>query len=962
MLEQDEKRVKHVHSEFSNLIEEGHAEIFSAVDGSKDDIEKELESLNLKLTPDFAHYATIGQVGCALSHLKIWENIKKSGIKSCIIFEDDALLVEDYVTNLQHLEKELSQTWDFVNLFTHPQHSHVKNRKEIPGKMQLLNRIPTWGTVGYIISLSGVKKLLDIFAQTGIYAPIDVMIQDVLDGMISYNLKHDLVTTIGQLTESGKEKDLLHSNVWNTKSYKKYLQEQNKNRVYFSHEKAVISSKNLSESSLEVPYDAEYTPGRTTFNLKSRAPQKGDHLNFQLSLTIPSSFLEGVLLRFSVRSHYRGLEYAGRMAYSLCINQKEIFHEKVGFFNQENVVSLIIPHRPESGILELELGLKVLTDCEDWNWGPISKITVSDFSIEEMHDYQAYFLSTSSPYSVSKINEESSDLKKLIQQFASTGESVDVFIPGGNRGDGLIYQGAFKLFRKFGLKYNILPYRYNNVIEEFDDQPIDSKILLILGSGGFSSAYNLMVEIVPEIVKKYSSAFILPSSFDISCGPVKKFLEQLPEHVSVFCRERKSFEDLSSILPKHRLFLDHDTALEFDYSKWIKRGTGVLHAFRDDKESSEIQLPIGNQDISAGPDSQWKELLDIISQYSIVHTNRAHVSIAAAKMSKEVHIYPSSYFKQKEIFSFSLSNFQHVVFHKQDNTKSLEKKGSKFYLSGKTHNDATFTQVIKNSIEYLKTASDDPRKKVVALLDNKYEAKKFCKSFDLKFPKHIALFSNFDAIQKQDLPSNFVLKPIWGHTNKGVFLLENIEDSFYDILRKKEYSWKDLQKAFSDEHQVGSGSILIEELLYEANPNYVIPFDYKFHVFRGEVEVIMQRDVNQGPNTQDWQFKFYDRNWKEINNPLNESNINHELPIPKRAEEMLTIVKKLSLAIPIPFVRIDLYESPNGIYFGEFTFHPGNHWLWKDAWQKRFGKKYLEAYSNIKDYKKECTEIYSLFK
>ena len=140
------------------------------------------------------------------SHLKIWKNIKKSGIKSCIIFEDDVLLVEDYVTNLQHLEKELSQTWDFVNLFTHPQHSHVKNRKEIPGKMQLLNRIPTWGTVGYIISLSGVKKLLDIFAQTGIYAPIDIMIQDALDGMISYNLKHDLVTTIGQLTELGKEK------------------------------------------------------------------------------------------------------------------------------------------------------------------------------------------------------------------------------------------------------------------------------------------------------------------------------------------------------------------------------------------------------------------------------------------------------------------------------------------------------------------------------------------------------------------------------------------------------------------------------------------------------------------------------------------------------------------------------------------------------------------------------------
>ena len=85
--------------------------------------------------------------------------------------------------------------------------------------------------------------MLDIFAQTGIYAPIDIMIQDALDGMISYNLKHDLVTTIGQLTESGKKR----SPTFQCLEYK-IIQEiftrTEQNRVYFSHEKAVISSKN----------------------------------------------------------------------------------------------------------------------------------------------------------------------------------------------------------------------------------------------------------------------------------------------------------------------------------------------------------------------------------------------------------------------------------------------------------------------------------------------------------------------------------------------------------------------------------------------------------------------------------------------------------------------------------------------------------------------------------------------
>ena len=103
-----------------------------------------------------------------------------------------------------------------------------------------------------------------------------------------------------------------------------------------------------------------------------------------------------------------------------------------------------------------------------------------------------------------------------------------------------------------------------------------------------------MVEIVPEIVKKYSSAFHYPhhSTFRY---PVKKLLEQLPEHVSVFV-ESARVSRLVIHTSEASIILDHDTALEFDYSKWIKRGTGVLHA-RD--ISFEIQLPIGNQDIYA---------------------------------------------------------------------------------------------------------------------------------------------------------------------------------------------------------------------------------------------------------------------------------------------------------------------------------------------------------------------------
>jgi len=665
LLERDAQRVTHINMEFSEMIQDNQISIFPAVDGEKDDLQEKLKNLEIDVAPDFAGRATSGQVGCAISHMMLWSELKESDTKRCVVLEDDVSLTENYRHNLEVVLSELPSEWEFVLLFTHPEHSHIKNRKEIPGKMQLLNRIPTWGTVGYLISKTGVDKFLSRFSQTGIYAPIDIMIQDSLAEMKSYNLKNDLVLTVGQLTESDEDKELMKSNVWQSNTYKQILRKMNPDQIYISNKQAEIKSQNVLVDSAEVGFFVQTEQYSTTFHLEDRAPSKGDRVSFHLSIPVPSDFLDNLLLRFSIRSHYQGLEYSGRMSYSFHMNEKEIFHENVGQFNKVNNVSLIIPKRPDSGLLELELRLDVMRDCEDWNWGPISKITAGDFSIETVENYDSYYLSTTSPYSINLIRHESSELKSLIQELASTGELIDVFIPGGNRGDGLIYQGAFKLFRQFGLKYNLLPYRYNNVLEEFVDQPRDANTLLIMGSGGFSHGFNLMVEIVPELVKKYALVYILPTTFDITYTPVKKFLEELPEHVSVFCREQKSHSDLIEIIPPQRLFLDHDTAFEFDYSKWMKGGHGVLNAFRDDKESSAIQLPIGNQDVSTGPDSQWKELLDIISQYSVIHTNRAHVSIAAALMGKETHIYPSSYFKQKEIFRYSLSNRKNVKFHSE---------------------------------------------------------------------------------------------------------------------------------------------------------------------------------------------------------------------------------------------------------------------------------------------------------
>jgi hypothetical protein len=46
------------------------------------------------------------------------------------------------------------------------------------------------------------------------------------------------------------------------------------------------------------------------------------------------------------------------------------------------------------------------------------------------------------------------------------------------------------------------------------------------------------------------------------------------------------------------------------------------------------------------------------------------------------------------------------------------------------------------------------------------------------------------------------------------------------------------------------------------------------------------------------------------------------LPIPAQFEKMKKLAKKLSA--PFPYVRVDFYNPPDKIIFGELTFFPGS--------------------------------------
>ena len=55
--------------------------------------------------------ATMGAVGCSLSHIEIWKKFLKSGARHCLVMEDDAIITETSLAIINKLVPKLPKEW-----------------------------------------------------------------------------------------------------------------------------------------------------------------------------------------------------------------------------------------------------------------------------------------------------------------------------------------------------------------------------------------------------------------------------------------------------------------------------------------------------------------------------------------------------------------------------------------------------------------------------------------------------------------------------------------------------------------------------------------------------------------------------------------------------------------------------------------------------------------------------------
>lgn len=188
----------------------------------------------------------------------------------------------------------------------------------------------------------------------------------------------------------------------------------------------------------------------------------------------------------------------------------------------------------------------------------------------------------------------------------------------------------------------------------------------------------------------------------------------------------------------------------------------------------------------------------------------------------------------------------------------------------------------------------------------------------------IGVWDNPNDIDFDALPDKFVLKC---NHNSGLGMCICTDKSKLDFEKVK----RELKRGLKQDYYLTNREwpyknvprkIICEEFIAdEASEKNGGLVDYKLYCFNGYVDSVM---ACIDRNTGDTKLYFFDEEWnlKRINPRGKEAPEDFTLPRPKKLAEMFEIARKLSKGHP--YLRVDLYECNDKIYFGELTFFPAS--------------------------------------
>ncbi|KAA6347105.1 hypothetical protein EZS27_005398 [termite gut metagenome] len=204
-----------------------------------------------------------------------------------------------------------------------------------------------------------------------------------------------------------------------------------------------------------------------------------------------------------------------------------------------------------------------------------------------------------------------------------------------------------------------------------------------------------------------------------------------------------------------------------------------------------------------------------------------------------------------------------------------------------------------------------------AQLADKYAVRSFVAEKGLS---HILtkLYGHWDKVYQinfDELPDQFVLKCNFG-CGMNVICFDKGQLDFQEV-KSQLNSWMEITKfAVAEPHYSKIEKCIIGEELIK-DEYFDLPTDYKFMCINGEPHHILVVSEREGHS---YKLYTYSLNWEKLDLLKDIYKHDKNIPKPKNLEKMIDYACILSTEFD--FVRVDLYDTGDKVFFGEMTFTP----------------------------------------
>lgn len=244
-----------------------------------------------------------------------------------------------------------------------------------------------------------------------------------------------------------------------------------------------------------------------------------------------------------------------------------------------------------------------------------------------------------------------------------------------------------------------------------------------------------------------------------------------------------------------------------------------------------------------------------------------------------------------------------------------------------------------------KSADEDPTRVPRVSLMGKLKAYCLAESHGVSVPEVLAVWDDLDAIEWDGLPDTFVLKSAGGFSSHGVYPLRRVPGGFQVVGDPRLRTPEDITAALrrNAERRRVRGPYFAEVLLEQRDEPGHLPTDHKLYAFYGTVGHVLLRRMAQHGNTRTAHWQYLDRDGVDLGDVAEGRTVDPGLPKPPKLAEFVDIAERLSRAVPTPMIRVDLYDTTQGVQFGEFTVMPGGQQTYREDHDRTLGELWEQA-------------------